>query len=209
MVTNPKGSSLHDHRSDRTAPLVALGLDHRADSTSGRISLVITEVGNEKHHIQEIVKPSTCSCRDGDEGYITAIIFDNDIGFCKFGFDSIGIGIWLVNLVERDDDRHISGARMADRFLRLRHHTVVRSDHNDRDICHARTASAHRRKRLMARGVKEEDGTVTALHLAGPKVLGDAATLAGGNACLPQCVEQARLAVVNVPHDRHDWRARA
>ena len=97
---------------------------------------------------------------------------------------------------------------MADRLFCLWHHTIIGSDHNDGDICHSRAACSHRRKGLMSRGVKEEDRTVATLNLAGTKVLGNAATLAVGNAGLAQRIEQARLAVVNVAHHGNDRCAR-
>ena len=37
-------------------------------------------------------------------------------------------------------------------------------------------------------------------------MLGDPAKLAGGNFGAAQCVQQSRLAVVDMAHDRHDWR---
>ena len=97
---------------------------------------------------------------------------------------------------------------MADRLFCLWHHTIIGSDHNDGDIGHSRAACSHRRKGLMSRGVKEEDRTVATLNLAGTKVLGNAATLAVGNAGLAQRIEQARLAVVNVAHHGNDRCAR-
>ena len=60
----------------------------------------------------------------------------------------------------------------------------------------------------MARGIQEEDAAIAALHLACTKMLRDAAALTCGHRRLAQCVQQARLTVVNVAHHRNDRRTR-
>ena len=47
---------------------------------------------------------------------------------------AVGIGLGLVDLVHRDDDRHVGRLRVRDRFLGLRHHAVVGRDHQDDDV---------------------------------------------------------------------------
>ena len=95
---------------------------------------------------------------------------------------------------------------MADRLLRLRHHAVVRGDDEDGDVRHLRTAGAHRRERLVARRVEERELAAVDLGLVRADVLRDPAGLGlddGGGA---DRVEQRRLAVVDVTHDRHNGR---
>ena len=73
----------------------------------------------------------------------------------------------------------------------------------------AAAAGAHGGERLVARGVEERDrAAVVAATLVGADVLRDAAGLAGDDARLADGVEQARLAVVDVAHDRDDRGAR-
>ena len=113
-----------------------------------------------------------------------------------------------VDLVHGDDDRHAGGARVRDRLARLRHHAVVRGDDEHGDVGHLRAAGAHRGERLVARCVEERDLAAVPLDLVGADVLGDAARLALGDRGLADRVEQRRLAVVDVTHDRHDRRPR-
>ena len=68
-------------------------------------------------------------------------------------------------------------------------------------------AGTHGGERLVARGVEEGDGLAVVVDLVGADVLGDAAGLAGGDVGLADRVEQRRLAVVDVAHDRDDRRA--
>ena len=73
-----------------------------------------------------------------------------------------------------------------------------------RDVGDLGAAGAHGGERLVARRVEEHDAPVAAGHLAGADVLGDAAALAGRDGGRADRVEEARLAVVDVAHDRHD-----
>ena len=68
-------------------------------------------------------------------------------------------------------------------------------------------AGAHGGERLVARGVEEGDRPAVVVDLVGADVLGDAAGLALGDLGLAHGVQQRRLAVVDVAHDRDDRRA--
>ncbi len=99
------------------------------------------------------------------------------------------------------------GARVVDRLLGLRLHAVVGSDHDHREVGHARAAGAHRRERLVARRVEEGDLLLAVVHLVGADVLGDAASLARRHLGRADRVQQRGLAVVDVAHDRDHRRA--
>ncbi len=128
-------------------------------------------------------------------------------GFGQLGLHAVRVGVGLVDLVERDDDRHLRRLGVVDRFERLGHHAVVGGHHDHRDVGDPRAARAHRGERLVARGVEEDDAAVVLDDLARADVLRDAAPLAGRHVGGPDRVEQARLAVVDVTHDRDDRRA--
>ena len=99
---------------------------------------------------------------------------------------------------------------VVDRLHRLRHHAVVGRDHDHRDVRGLRAAGTHGGERLVTRGVDEGDRPLVALqlgdHLVGADVLGDAAGLALADVGVADRVQQARLAVVDVTHDRDDRR---
>ena len=71
-----------------------------------------------------------------------------------------------------------------------------------------RAARAHHRERFVAGRVEEHDVAIVDRDVIGADVLRDAAGLALGDARLADGVEQRRLAVVDVAHDRDDRRAR-
>ena len=122
-----------------------------------------------------------------------------------------GVGPLLVDLVHRDHDRHVRRLRVVQRLNRLRHDAVVGCDHEDRDVGDLRTTSTHGGERLVTRGVDEGDLALCALvlgdHLVRTDVLGDSTGFTGNDVGVADRVEQASLTVVDVAHDRDDWRA--
>ena len=121
---------------------------------------------------------------------------------------AVGVRVRQVDLVDRDDDRHLGGARVGDRLLRLRHHAVVGGDDEHGDVRHLRAAGAHGGERLVARRVEERDLAAVVVDLVRADVLRDPARLGLDDRGLADRVEQRRLAVVDVAHDRHDGRPR-
>ena len=113
-----------------------------------------------------------------------------------------------VDLVDRDDDRHLGRARVGDRLARLRHDAVVGGDDEHGDVGDLRAAGAHGRERLVARRVDERDPAAGVLDLVGADVLRDPAGLGGDDVRLADAVEERRLAVVDVAHDGDDRRPR-
>ena len=97
---------------------------------------------------------------------------------------------------------------MVDRLLRLRHDAVVGGDDEHRDVGHLRAAGAHGGERLVARRVEEGQLPAVDLGLVRADVLRDAAGLGLDHGRGADGVEQRRLAVVDVAHDRDDRRAR-
>jgi hypothetical protein len=122
-----------------------------------------------------------------------------------------GVCPLLVDLVDRDHDRHSGRLGVVECLDGLRHDAVVRRDHEDRDVSDLRTSGAHGGERLVARGVDEGDGAFDALvlrhDLVGTNVLGDSTRLTGNDVGIADRVEQSRLSVVDVTHDGDDGRA--
>ena len=95
---------------------------------------------------------------------------------------------------------------MVDGLDRLGHDAVVSGHDEHGDIRDPRATSAHRGEGLVAGRVEEDDAAAVVGRLAGADVLGDAASLALRDRRLADRVEQARLAMVDVAHDRDDRR---
>src|SRR5439155_11967426 len=102
-----------------------------------------------------------------------------------------------------------------DGFKRLRHYAIISSYDKNHNIGCLRTASAHAGKRFVSRRVEEHDLTAVSWRLlilngdfVRTNVLRDSSGFAFGYAGRSDRIEQRRLAMINVPHDRNHWRTR-
>ena len=126
----------------------------------------------------------------------------------EFLMDALWIGVVLVDLVDRDDDRDLRGARVMDGLDRLGHDPVIGRDHEHHEVGDLRATGAHGGERLMA-GCVDEDHIVAVgrLDLVGADPLRDPAGFAGGYASLADGIQDRGLAVVDVAEDGDDRRS--
>ena len=121
----------------------------------------------------------------------------------------LGVRVRKVDLVHRDDDRHLGGARVRDRLLRLRHDAVVGGDDEDGDVGRpsrrGRACAVNASWPGVSRNVTFRPST---RDLVRADVLRDPAGLGLDHLGVADRVEQRRLAVVDVAHDRDDGRPR-
>ena len=146
--------------------------------------------------------------RDFDGDDVAAPLLDLHAVLGQLAAHALDVGVRLVDLVDGHDHRHLGGARVIDRFLRLRHDAVVGGDDEDDDVGHLRAAGTHHREGFVARRVEEDDLPAALLDVIRADVLRDAARLAARDVGLADGVEQRGLAVVDVTHDGDDRTAR-
>src|SRR5680860_221155 len=208
VVTDPQGAGLHQHGRDGTAALVEVGLDDGTSCALVGICPQLGDVGLQQHHLEQVVEVLARLGGHVHHGRLAAELLGDEVVLRELGADPDRVSALLVDLVDRHDDRHLGGLDVVDRLHGLRLDAVVRGDHEDGHVRHARTTGAHLRERLVAGGVDEGDRPPVLGDLVGTDVLGDAARLAGHDVGLADGVQQQRLAVVDVPHDGDDRRAR-
>ena len=138
---------------------------------------------------------------------LAAHVLDLDFVLQQFGLHACWVGVALVDLVDRHDDRNLRRFCVRNRLDRLRHDAVVRGHHENNEIGDLGAARTHRGKRGVAGRIEEGD-FLAALqrHLIGADMLGDAAGFASDHVGLAQRVEQRGLAVIDMAHDGDDWR---
>ncbi len=193
---------------DRTAGAIEARLDHVPLAGAVRVGLELQHLGLQRQHLEQLVDALLGLGRDVDVDGLAAPLLGDQPVLGQLVADALGVGARLVDLVDRDDDRHAGLLGVVDRLDGLRHHAVVGGDHQHDDVGHLGAAGAHRGERLVARRVEEDDVAPVRVNLVGADVLGDAAGLARGDVGLADGVEQRRLAVVDVTHDGDDRRAR-
>ena len=208
-VADAQRAVLDEDGGHRTAPAIELRFEHGARRVPLRVRLVLSDVGDEQDHLEQLVEPGSLLRRHRHHDRLAAPVFGHEVQIGELALDALGIGAGLVDLVDRDDDRHVRRLRVIDRFPRLRHDAIVGRDDEHDDVGDLRAAGAHQRERLVARRVEEDDVAAGGRRdVIGADVLRNAAGLALGDTRRADGVEQRRLAVIDVTHDGDDRRAR-
>ena len=207
-VADLERAAVDEHGHDRAAARVELGLDDHARRLGVRVGLELLDLGQQQDRLQQLVEVGPGLRGDVHEHRLAAPLLRLEAELRHLRAHAVGLRALLVDLVDRDEDRHLGRLRVVDRLARLRLHAVVGRHHDHRDVGDLGAAGAHRREGLVARRVEEGDDLVAGrVDLVGADVLGDAAGLARGHLGLADRVEQRRLAVIDVAHDRDHGRA--
>src|SRR5690606_3865898 len=212
-VAHAERAALDQDRRHRAAPLVAVGVDRDALRVHRRVGpQVELGVGGQQDRFEQVVDALALERGDVDEQRRTAVLLGHQAVLGELAPDLGRVGALLVDLVDRDDDRHVGRLGVAERLDRLRLHAFVGRDHQHRDVRGLRASGTRGGERLVTRGDEEGDLSVFAfvlgLDLVGTDVLGDATGLARGDVGLADRVEQLGLTVVDVAHDGHHRRPR-
>ena len=177
-----QGAALHEHGRDRAAAAVELGLDDGAFGRPARIGLEFQNLRLQGDGLQQPIEIELLGRRDLHVEHVAAERFDLDLVLQQFGAHALGPRIRAVDLVDGDDHRHPRRLGVVNGLDRLRHHAVVRRDHQHDNVGDARAACAHRGEGGVAGRVDESDlGARRRGDLIGADMLGDAAGLAGGD----------------------------
>src|SRR5690606_32509406 len=197
-----------EHGRDGAAAPLETALDHDAGGRARVRRRQLEQLGLQQQRVEQLVDALAGMRRYVDEQRVAAPILWNDVLLRELVADAVGVRVLAVDLVDRDDERHLRGAGVLDRLDRLRHHAVVGGDHEHDDIRDLRAAGAHRGERRVAGRIEERDRPLRRLHVIRADVLRDAARLAGRDARAANVVEQRGLAVVHVAHHGHNRRTR-
>ena len=96
---------------------------------------------------------------------------------------------------------------MVDGFDGLGHDAVVGSNHQNGNVSGLCATGTHGSKGGVAGGIQESDHIAVHIHGVSTDVLGNAASLAGGDGGLTDGVQSGGLTMVNVTHDNHNGSA--
>ena len=158
-VADAEGAALDEDGRDGTTALVEVRLEHeRAGRGLGvRAEGRVVEIRDEQDRLEQLVDADPHARGDlVDDGVATPLLRD-ELLLDQLLAHTVGVHVVAVDLRDRHDDRHLGRTRVVDRLDRLRHHTVVGRDDEDRDIGRVGAALAHRGEGLVTRGVDEGD----------------------------------------------------
>ena len=174
-------AGLHEHGRHRPAAPVEPALDDDAFGGAIGIGFELQDLGLQRGHLEELLDSGALLGRGRHVDRLAAPVFGHQIVIGELTLHAVRIGLRLVDLVDRDDDRHIGGPRMVDGLHRLRHDAVVGGHDQDDDVRRLGTPSPHGRERFVTRRVEEGDLAVRRRDLIGPDVLRNAAELLLGD----------------------------
>ena len=210
-VADVQRAALDEHRRHRATTLVQVRLDGDTLGVHLRVGPQIQRsVGGQDDRLEQGVETDAGDGGDVDEHGVAAVLLRHQAVLGQLATDLGRVRAFLVDLVDRDHDRYVRGQRVVQRLDRLRHHTVVGRNHQHGDVGRLRTTGTHGGERLVTRGVDEGDLALVTVDLGRDLVrtdgLGDATGLASDDVGLADRVQQLRLAMVDVTHDRDDRR---
>ena len=194
---------LHQQSGHRTPALVQTGLDNGALTGPVGVGLQFLDLCQQSQVFQQVLNTDVLLGGDLAHDGLAAPLLGHQTVFRQLLHDPVGVGIFLINLIDGHDNGNIGGLGVVDGFHGLGHDAVIRSHHQNGDVRHHGAAGTHGGESLMARSIQEGDGLAVDLRLIRADVLGDAAGLAGSHGGVPDGIQQGSLAVVNVAHDHH------
>src|SRR4051812_9511806 len=202
-IADAQGAALDQHSGDGPTTTLQPRLDHDTLGRPLRVSLQVEQLGLQQDRFLELVEIGFLQGGDLDVEHLAAELLDDDFVLQQLVPHPLRLGVGAIDLVDRDDDRHLGRPGVPDRLDGLLHDAVVGSDYEHDDIGDVGAAGAHRRERLMARRVDEGDLLAAFQHHPiGADMLGYAARLATRHVGLAQRVQQRGLAVVDMAHNR-------
>ena len=120
-----------------------------------RVGLQVENFGLQVDRFEQLVEVGALQRRHRHLERLARHAFDDDLVLQQLGAHAVRIGLRLVDLVDRDDDRHAGRLGVIDGFDRLRHDAVVGRDDEHDDVRHLGAAGAHGGERFVARRIDE------------------------------------------------------
>ena len=153
--------------------------------------------------LEQIVNTLTRFGRDGDERRFTAKFLGNHFLDHQLVFHALGVGVWLVDLVDGHHDRNPGRFGVLDGFLGLGHDAVIGRHHQNHNVSCFGTTRTHGGKCLVSRRIQEGDHAARRFDVVGANMLGNTTGFARGDFGAADVVQKRGLAVVHVAHDGH------
>ena len=155
-VAHAQGALAHQHGGGGAAGFQA-GLDDVALGIAVRVGLQLQQVGLEQDHLDKLVHAQLGQAGAFHENGIATPVVGNQPVFLQLLAHAHGVGVRMVDLVDRHDDRHLGRARMVQGLQRLRHDAVVGRNDQDDDVRDVRAARAHGAEGLVAGRVQKRE----------------------------------------------------
>ena len=203
-LADPQRSLLDQHGRNRPLRLVESGLNNRPLCHLMRVGTQFQYFSLQQNHLQQIIQPKLLLGGNLHKDGVTAPLFGDQLQFGELLLNAIRICVLQIDLVNRNNNGDIRSLGMGNGFPCLWHHAIIGRHHQDHDIGNLSTACTHGGEGFVAWGIQEDNSAFVRLNFIGADMLCNAASFGGLDICLPDGVEQRRLAVVNMAHNRYN-----
>ena len=140
-----------------------------------------------------------------DKHCVATVFLRHQTIFGHLATYAIRIGGFLIDLRNSNDNRNIRSLRVVNSFHRLRHNTVIGSDHNNSQVCRFSTTCTHSGKCFVTWGINKSDNASASIHrqtyLVSTDMLGNSTRFVLTYISTTNGIQQTGLAVVNMAHD--------
>ena len=186
----------------RHGPLsfIELCLDYKTSCRTVRICFKLHHLCCEKDHLKKLRDTFLRMCGNRNKYGASAPVLRNQFILCQLLFHTLDVCARLVDLVDGNNDLYPGCLRVVNRLHSLRHHAVIRCNHQDCDIRGICSTHTHCGKRLMSRSIKECNLFSVDLHHISADVLGDSTRLTVCHIGVADRIEQGSFTMVNVSH---------
>ena len=156
-VADPERAPLHQRGDHRATTLVEVRLEHDRAGRGLGVGRELFDLGDEQDRLEQLVDTDARRGRDVDDDRVATPRLGHQLALDELLADAGGVGVFAVDLGDRDDDRDVGRTRVVDRLDGLGHHAVVGRDHQDGDVGGVGAALAHGGERLVTGRVDERD----------------------------------------------------
>ena len=155
------------------------------------IGLVLVQLGDGEQRFQQLVDAGAFGGAGLHDFDVAAPLAGQQLVGAEPCVNAVEVDAGQVDLVERDDDRHLGRAGVADRFFGLRHDAVVGRHDQHGDVGDVGAAGPHFGERFVARRIDERNPPAVLFDRVGANVLRDAAAFAAHDVDADDAVQAA------------------
>ena len=196
-----KCTILYKQCCNRSSALIKFSFNNRTCSDCIWCSFQFLDICNCKNCFQKVINTITLfrTCRN--KNCISTPFFRHYSKITHFTHDVIRIRIWLIHLVDRNNDRNICCLCMVNCFTCLWHHTIICSNNDNSDICNRCTTCSHRCKCFVTRCIQECNLSIINRYLVGTNCLCNTTSFTSCYLRLTNRIQKCCFTMVNMSHD--------
>ena len=106
-LADPQRAALDERGDDRPAARVEVRLEHERACRRLRVGGQLLDVGDEEDGVEELVDTEVCGSRHLVHDRVAAPLLGNELVLDQLLTHAVGVGVFAVDLGDRDDDRHL------------------------------------------------------------------------------------------------------